>query len=239
MSKKSSTRADFNWQLDYIEIPVDLWKATKAFLASKGEVRHYLQGIHFAPCGQVWASNGHIGITIDLPHAEAGNPVPPWFPAKGVTFYPPKLPAGTYTTRAYPISETASVSIDGKISTGGDPVWRLECYDDHNTLLSTMNLYTIGGGFPDMPQVVPRDFDSITFDTEPQSDGDEYCSLTYVPVTGLNTAYLATLDTILPSSKKNFTGAKIKCTGTRLHAHLVGEDNWARNINVVIMGLRV
>ena len=145
MSKKStSTRADFNWQLDYIEIPVALWKAPKAFLAVK-DVHQYLQGIHFAPCGQVWATNGHIGITIDLPHAFADKPVPSWFPADGVTSYPPKLPAGTYTTRAFPTDEKASVSSDGKISTGGDPVWRLECYDARNTLLSTMNLYTIGG----------------------------------------------------------------------------------------------
>ena len=90
-----------------------------------------------------------------------------------------------------------------------------------------------------MPRVVPGDFDSIMFATEPQRDGEGNCASTFVPVTGLNTAYLATLDTILPSSKKNFTGAKIKCTGTQLHAHLVGEDNWAKNIRVVIMGLRV
>ena len=90
-----------------------------------------------------------------------------------------------------------------------------------------------------MPRVVPGDFDSIMFATEPQRDGEGNCASTFVPVTGLNTAYLATLDTILPSSKKNFTGAKIKCTGTQLHAHLVGEDNGAKNIRVVIMGLRV
>ena len=130
MSKNTSPRADFNWQLDYIEIPVALWKAPKAFLAVK-DVRQYLQGIHFAPCGQVWATNGHIGITIDLPHAFADKPVPSWFPADGITFYPPKLPAGTYTTRAFPTDEKASVSSDGKISTGGDPVWRLECYPQH------------------------------------------------------------------------------------------------------------
>lgn len=238
MSKNTSPRADFNWLPDGIEIPVALWKAPKAFIAAK-DVRYYLNGIHFAPCAQVWATNGHIGITIDLPHAFADKPVPSWFPGKGVTFYPPKLPSGTYTTRAYPTDEKASVSSDGKISTGGDPVWRLECYDDHNTLLSAMNLYTIGGVFPDMPRVVPENFDSIMFDTETQRDGEGDCASTFVPATGINTAYLATLDTILPSSKKNFTGAKIKCTGTKLHAHLVGEDNWARNINVVIMGLRV
>lgn len=102
-----------------------------------------------------------------------------------------------------------------------------------------MNLYTIGGVFPDMPRVVPENFDSIMFDTEAQRDGEGDCASTFVPATGINTAYLATLDTILPSTKKNFIGAKIKCTGTKLHAHLVGEDNWARNINVVIMGLRV
>ena len=235
MNKKStSTRADFNWQLDYIEIPVALWKAPKAFLAVK-DVRYYLNGIHFAPCGQVWATNGHIGITIDLPHAFADKPVPSWFPANGVTFYPPKLPAGTYTTRAYPTDEKASVSLDGKISAGGDPVWRLECYDSRNTLLSTMNLYTIGGAFPNMHMVVPQDFDRITFDTEPRGDSPR----TYVPVTGLDTRYLATLDTILPASKKHFTDALVKCTGERLYAKLVGEDNWARNINVVIMGLRI
>lgn len=234
MSKNTFPRADFNWLPDGIEIPVALWKAPKAFIAAK-DVRYYLNGIHFAPCGQVWATNGHIGITIDLPHAFADKPVPSWFPAHGVTFYPPKLPAGTYTTRAYPTDEKASVSSDGKISTGGDPVWRLECYDDRNILLSTLKLYTIGGVFPNMHMVTPQDFDSITFDTEPKDESPR----AYVPVTGLNTAYLATLDTILPSSKKNFTGAKIKCTGTKLHAHLVGEDNWARNINVVIMGLRV
>lgn len=104
-----------------------------------------------------------------------------------------------------------------------------------------MNLYTIGGVFPDMHMVIPQNFDSIMFDTETQRDGDGEgdCSSTFVPVTGLNTAYLATLDTILPGTKKNFTGAKIKCTGQRLHAHLVGEDNWAKNIRVVIMGLRI
>lgn len=75
MSKKYSTRADFNWLPDCIEIPVALWKAPKAFLAVK-DVCQYLQGIHFAPCGQVWATNGHIGITIDLPHAFADKPVP-------------------------------------------------------------------------------------------------------------------------------------------------------------------
>lgn len=165
--------------------------------------------------------------------------MPSWFPADGVTFYPPKLPAGTYTTRAFPTDEKASVSSDGKISTGGDPVWRLECYDARNTLLSTMNLYTIGGAFPDMPRVVPGDFDSIMFATEPQRDGEGNCASTFVPVTGLNTAYLATLDTILPSSKKHFTDALVKCTGERLYAKLVGEDNWAKNIRVVIMGLRI
>lgn len=234
MSKNTSPRADFNWLPDGIEIPVALWKAPKAFIAVK-DVRYYLNGIHFAPCGQVWATNGHIGITIDLPHAFADKPVPSWFPADGVTFLPPKLPAGTYTTRAFPTDEKASVSSDGKISAGGDPVWRLECYDSRNTLLSTMNLYTIGGVFPDMPRVVPHDFDSITFDTEPKDKSPR----AFVPVTGLNTAYLATLDTILPSSKKHFTDALVKCTGTQLHAHLVGEDNWAKNIRVVIMGLRV
>lgn len=234
MSKNTSPRADFNWLPDGIEIPVALWKAPKAFIAAK-DVRYYLNGIHFAPCGQVWATNGHIGITVDLPHAFADKPVPSWFPGKGVTFYPPKLPAGTYTTRAYPTDETASVSLEGNISTGGDPVWRLECYDSRHTLLSTMNLYTIGGAFPNMHMVVPQNFDSITFDTEPRGDSPR----TYVPVTGLDTRYLATLDTILPSSKKHFTDALVKCTGERLYAKLVGEDNWAKDIRVVVMGLRV
>lgn len=54
-----------------------------------------------------------------------------------------------------------------------------------------------------------------------------------------NTPIATAFSIRLPSTKKNFTGAKIKCTGTKLHAHLVGEDNWARNINVVIMGLRI
>ena len=121
MSKKTTTRADFNWLPDGIEIPVALWKAPKAFIVAK-DARYYLNGIHFTPCGQVWATNGHIGITIDLPHAFADKPVPSWFPANGVTFYPPKLLSGTYTTRAYPTDEKASVSSDGKISTGGDPV---------------------------------------------------------------------------------------------------------------------
>lgn len=239
MSKKITTnRAEFNWLPDGIEIPSALWKAPKAFLATH-DVRYYLHGIHFAPCAQVWASNGHMGITIDLPHATEEEAVPAWFPADGVTFLPPKLPAGTYTTRAFLTDEKGDILPTRKnpVTGYGEPLWRLECYDRQRKLLATLKLYTTGGRFPRMHQVVPQDFDNTTFDTIPKY-GNEHHAHPFVPMTAINTRYLAALDSILPASKSEFTGVRLKCTGARLCARLVGRDNWAMNILVVIMGLR-
>lgn len=240
MSKKFTlNRADFCWLPDGIEIPSALWKAPKAFLATH-DVRYYFHGIHFAPCAQVWATNGHMGVTIDLPHVSEDEAVPSWFPADGVTFLPPKLPTGTYTTRAFPTDEKGDILPTQKnaVTGYGEPLWRLECYDRQRNLIATLNLYTTGGRFPNMHQVMPQNFDDVVFDTDQKHDKDSYIR-PFVPTTTINTRYLAALGSILPSSKSDFNGVRIKCTGRRLLAHLVGYDNWATNILVVIMGMRI